>query len=368
MNTAHGMSSVRRRHHPRHVRGLIIGGKGLPLLPVLGLMLVTALLLGAGIGPVSIPPDAVLAIILHKAGVVVPVVFTPQQEVVLWIIRLPRVLLAAMVGAGLAVAGALLQAIFRNPLADPGLIGVSGGATMGAIAVIVVGIMPLGILTLPVVAFLSGALTTLLVYRFSQRWGRTDIATMLLVGLAVNAIAGAVTGLLTYVADDAEVRSIVFWSMGGLSGAIWETLIVVVPCIVLVLLLSPLLARPLNLFALGEAEAHHLGVETERVKRQAVVLAALATGAAVAVAGSISFIGLVVPHIVRLLAGPDHHRVLPACALVGATLLILADLLARMVAMPAEVPVGLITALAGGPFFLVLIVRTHHAGGGVSLD
>jgi iron complex transport system permease protein len=321
------------------------------------------MLAGIGIGPVRIPPDVALAIVLSKAGLDVPTVVSQQQEVVLWIIRLPRVLLAALVGAALAVSGALLQAIFRNPLADPGLIGVSGGAAMGAIAVMVIGILPFGRLTLPLVAFLCGTGTTLLVYRFSKQAGRTDIATMLLVGLAINAIAGAITGLLTYVAEDDEVRSIVFWTMGGLSGALWNTLAGVVPAVMLVLLLAPLLARPLNLFALGEAEAHHLGVETERIKRLAIVLAALATGASVAVAGPISFIGLIVPHIVRLLAGADHRRVLPACAIGGAGLLILADLVARTVAQPAEVPVGLITALAGGPFFLILIIKSRRRGG-----
>jgi iron complex transport system permease protein len=215
---------------------------------------VAALLLGVGIGPVAIPPDAALAVVLHEIGVGGEAAFTPQQEVVLWAIRLPRVILAALVGAGMAVAGALLQAVFRNPLADPGLIGVSGGAAMGAVAVLVVGALPLGMLTLPAAAFLSGTLTTLLVYRCSQRWGRTDIATMLLVGLAVNAIAGACTGLLTYVADDAEVRSIVFWTMGGLSGAVWETLAVVAPSIALVLLLVEQV-----IFALKAA--HAFGIE-----------------------------------------------------------------------------------------------------------
>ncbi len=359
MSTSPGVPSI-RSNITRHVRGYHIKWTPLLLLPILVLLLVVVLLLGVGIGPVAIPPNVVLAIILNKAGLDIPTPVTQQQEVVLWIIRLPRVILAALVGSGLSVAGALLQAIFRNPLADPGLIGVSGGAAMGAIAVIVTGIMPLGILTLPVVAFISGTCTTALVYQFSQRGGHTDIATMLLVGLAINAIAGAFTGLLTYIAEDAEVRSIVFWTMGGLSGAIWNTVAGVVPGIAIVLLLAPRLSRALNVFALGEAESHHLGVETERVKRQAVVLATLATGAAVAVAGPISFIGLIVPHIVRLLSGPDHLRLLPACALGGATLLILADLVARTVAMPAEVPVGLITALAGGPFFLFLIIHTHQ--------
>lgn len=333
------------------------------LLPLLSLLLITALLLAVGIGAVTVPPRTVVAILLDRLGITLDVVVTQQQQAILWVIRLPRVLMGGLVGAGLAVAGALLQGVFRNPLADPGLIGVSSGAALGAVAVIVIGFAPLGIFTLPVVAFIGGTGTTLLVYHLSQRNGRTDIASMLLIGLALNALAGAGTGLLTYLANEPQLRSIVFWTMGGLNGVLWEMTLGAAPCILLALLLAPMLSRPLNLFALGEAEARHLGVEVEQVKRRAVLLAALATGAAVAVAGPIGFVGLIVPHIIRLIAGPDHRLLLPACALMGATLLILADLLARTVAAPAEVPVGLITAFAGGPFFLALILRARRQYG-----
>lgn len=333
------------------------------VLALLALLLLSALLLGIGIGPVGVPPDVAVAALLSRFGLQLDIAVSQQQMAVLWSIRLPRVVLGALVGGGLAVSGALLQGVFRNPLADPGLIGVSSGAALGAVAVIVLGLAPFGPFTLPLAAFLAGALTTLLVYRIARRHGRTEVATLLLVGLALNALAGAATGLLTYLADDAELRSIVFWTMGGLGGALWETLLAAAPCIVLAILLAPVLGRRLNLFALGEAEARHLGVEVEQIKRAAVLLAALATGAAVAMAGPIGFIGLIVPHIVRLLMGPDHRSLLPACALGGATLLVLADLLARTVAAPAEIPVGLITALAGGPFFLLLILRTRRQYG-----
>jgi iron complex transport system permease protein len=340
------------------------GQRGRPaMLPLLALLLLGALLLGVGLGPVAVPPDVALAILLGKAGVALDVPASPQQAAVLWNIRLPRVLLGALVGAALAVSGALLQGVFRNPLADPGLIGVSSGAALGAVAVIVLGVAPLGPFTLPLAAFLAGAATTLLVYWLARRHGRTEVATLLLVGLALNALAGAATGLLTYVADDAELRSIVFWTMGGLGGALWQSVLAVAPLILLALLGAPWFGRQLNLFALGESEARHLGVEVERVKRGAVLLAALATGAAVALAGPIGFVGLIVPHIVRLVAGPDHRLLLPACALGGASLLVLADLVARTVAAPAEIPVGLITAFAGGPFFLALILRSRRQFG-----
>lgn len=330
------------------------------LLPVLLLLLLSSLLLGVGIGPVVVPPEVVVAVLLSKTGITLDIAVSPQQEAVLWNIRLPRVLLGALAGAALAVSGALLQGVFRNPLADPGLIGVSSGAALGAVAVIVLGWAPLGLFTLPLAAFAMGTATTLLVYRLAQRHGNTEVTTMLLVGLALNALAGAGTGLLTYMADDAALRSLVFWSMGGLGGALWETVLTAAPAILLALLLAPRLGRQLNLFALGEVEARHLGIEVEWIKRAAILLAALATGAAVALVGPIGFIGLIVPHIVRLLAGPDHCRLLPAAALGGAALLILADLLARTLVAPAEIPVGLITAFAGGPFFLVLILRSRR--------
>lgn len=333
------------------------------LLPILAAMLIGALLLGAGIGAVAVPPDVALAIILNKVGINLEVTFTQQQMAVLWNIRLPRVVLGALVGAALAVSGALLQGIFRNPLADPGLIGVSSGAALGAVFTIISGIAVFGIYTLPIAAFLAGAATTLLVYQLSRRHGRTDVAMLLLVGVALNALAGATTGLLTYLADDAQLRSIVFWTLGGLGGALWETVLAAAPPILLALAVAPRLGFYLNLFALGETEARHLGANTELIKRATVLIAALATGAAVALTGPIGFIGLIVPHIIRLAIGPDHRRLIPACALGGATLLVLADLLARTLAAPAEIPVGLFTAFAGGPFFLALILRTRRQYG-----
>ncbi len=341
----------------------IAGWRRTGLLPVLILALAVAVALGAGIGPVVVPPDVMLAILLRKTGILLDVPVSVQQEAIFWTIRLPRVALGVLAGAALAVSGALLQGVFRNPLADPGLIGVSSGAALGAVAVIVLGISSLGLMTLPLAAFLTGTATTFFVYRLAQRHGRTDVATLLLVGLALNAMAGAATGLLTYLADDAQLRSIVFWTMGGLGGALWETVLVAAPWIAVSLALAPRLGRALNLFALGETEARHLGIEVEQVKRAAILLSALATGTAVALVGPIGFIGLIVPHIVRLIAGPDHRLLLPACALGGASLLVLADLVARTMAAPAEVPVGLITACAGGPFFLALILRARRQYG-----
>jgi iron complex transport system permease protein len=283
---------------------------------------------------------------------------------VLWSIRLPRVVLGVLVGGGLAVAGAALQGVFRNPLADPGLIGVSSGASLGAVAAIVLGIAAAGSYTLPVLAFLGGVVATLAVYGVARFDGRTEVVTLLLTGLAVNALCGAAVGYLLFVADDQQLRGVVFWSLGSLGGATWPLVLAALPFVALAVLVLPLLARPLNLLLLGEREARHLGVEVERVRLLVIVLAALATGAAVAVAGIVGFVGLIVPHLVRLAAGPDHRVLLPASGLLGAALLLLADLFARTVAAPAELPLGVVTSLLGAPFFLWLLRRTRREHGG----
>lgn len=334
------------------------------LFPLLGGLLVGALLLGVGIGAVAIAPVQSAGILLDKAGIATGIAFTDQQAAVLWAIRLPRVALAGLVGAGLAVSGAALQGVFRNPLADPGLIGVSSGAAFGAVAAVVLGFAGLGVASLPVAAFLGGLLTTLIVYGLARSDGRTEVVTLLLTGIALNAIAGAGTGFLTYLADDAELRTITFWSLGSAGGATWPTVGAVAPFIGVGLLLVPRWGRALNLLVLGEREARHLGVATERVRLGIVALAALMTGAAVAVAGTVGFVGLVVPHLLRMVAGPDHRLLLPASGLGGAALLVLADLAARTLAAPAELPLGVVTALAGGPFFLWLLHRTRREHGG----
>lgn len=334
------------------------------LYPVLVGLLLLVLLLNVGIGAVRIAPDQVAAILLDRLGVHVAVDYTLQQENVLWSIRLPRVALAMLVGAGLAMSGAALQGIFRNPLADPGLIGVSSGAAVGAIALIVIGTAPLGWASQPVAAFAGALVLTLLVYFLSRSNGRTEVVTLILTGVALNAIAGSAIGLMNFLATDAQLRNIVFWTMGGLGGATWD---VVAPVAIFSALGMVGLwrhARPLNLLVLGEREAFHLGVSTERVRLQVIALSTLVAGCAVAASGIVGFVGLVVPHLLRLIAGPDHRTLLPASALGGATLVLAADLVARTVVMPAELPLGIVTALAGGPYFLWLLRRTRAEQGG----
>ena len=313
-----------------------------------------------GTGAVSIAPSRVLAILTGQADVDIP----QAQRVVVLSVRLPRVLLALLAGAGLACAGVMMQALFRNPLADPALIGVSAGAALGAVSVIVVGATwlhglshLLGVWTLPVAAFAGALFTALLVFRLSQRDGLLEPTTMLLCGIAINALTGAGIGLMTYLATDDQLRSLTFWSLGSLGAATWSSLLGAAPAIVAMVLAGPWLAHQLNALLLGESEALHLGVSVERLKRVVIGLTAAAAGAVVAVSGVIGFIGLVAPHMARLMVGPDHRFVLPVASLLGATLLTAGDMVARTAVRPAELPIGILTALLGAPFFLWLLRR-----------
>ncbi len=329
-------------------RALFLGG--------LAALLLLAAIAALAFGAARIPPARVLAILAGQADPAVT-----GDAAIVWQIRLPRMILGALVGAGLAVSGALMQGLFRNPLADPGLVGVSSGAGLAAAATIVLGHnLPLGGLDpmaiLPLAAFLGGLAVTILLYRLSTRDGRTSVATMLLAGIAVGALAGALTGLLAYVSDDRQLRDLTFWSLGSLGGATWPKVAATAPAILPVLLAVPFLSRGLNALLLGEAEAHHLGIPVQRLKALLVVASALAVGASVAAAGAIGFIGIVVPHLVRLAAGPDHRLVLPGSALLGAAFLVGADILARTLVVPAELPIGIVTAATGAPFFLWLLL------------
>jgi len=333
-------------------------------------LLGAAMLAGVLLGPARVSPEGLVATIADLLGLAPLPAEHARDAAVLGVVRAPRVLMAALVGAGLGVAGAAMQGLFRNPLADPGLIGVSAGAALAAVAAIVLGGSVfgaaaglLGLWLLPLAAFAGGLAATLLMARLGTVGGVASVATLLLAGVAVNALAGALTGVLIFMADDRQVRDITFWTLGSLAGARWVQLPVVLALVGLPALLLCALARPLNALLLGEAEAFHLGIRVEAVKRLAVVLAAIAVAAGVAFTGLIGFVGLVVPHLVRLGFGADHRLVLPGAALLGAALLVLADLLARSLVAPAELPVGVVTALLGAPFFLWLL-RRRAAGGG----
>jgi iron complex transport system permease protein len=334
-----------------------------PTLIFLLLLLLLVFWLSLALGPVSLPLGDTLLAGMRLLGLPLEGGDTQQAELILGQIRLPRSLLGIAVGSVLALSGVAMQGLFRNPLADPGLVGVSGGAALGAALAIVGGSLLGGVpaaiepYLLSLCAFGGGLIVTAVVYRFGRRNGQTDVATMLLAGVAMTAMAGAGVGLFTYLADDATLRTLTFWNLGSLNGAsyprLWPLLIVTVG----VALWLPRRAAALNAMLLGESEARHLGFDIERIKLELVLCTALGVGAAVAAAGLIGFIGLVVPHLMRLLVGPDHRVLLPASLLAGASLLLLADLAARLLLAPAELPIGIVTALIGAPFFLYLLVR-----------
>jgi len=292
-----------------------------------------------------------------------------QARLVLIDLRLPRTLVGLFVGAALAVSGAMMQGLFRNPLADPGLIGVSAGAALAAIATIALAdsllgwwVAIAGIYALPLSAFLGGVLTTAALMAVAGRSGQMSMATLLLAGIAFAAIAGALSGLIAYASDDRELRDLTLWSMGSLTGASWEKVAAVAPFAVLLALALPFLIRALNGLLLGEAEAFHLGINVERSKLAIVTLTAAAVGTAVAVAGIIGFVGIVVPHLVRLIAGPDHRMLIPVSAALGGALVLVADVLARTIVAPAELPIGILMALIGAPVFLHLVLKRGGIG------
>jgi iron complex transport system permease protein len=331
----------------------------------LGLGLIAVSLIAAGRGQVPISPAEVAGSVLHRLGLDVgPMPSAVQGENALWLVRFPRVALAVIVGAALGCAGALMQGVFGNPLAEPGVVGVSSGAAVGAAAAIVSGITVAGIWTTAAAAFIGGVLTTLIVYAMSRTRGRTEVVTLVLTGVAVNATAGALLGLLMFVTDDDGVRAIAFWQLGSLAQATWGAVAVAGPCAVIGLTVAVVLARRLDLLALGERPARHLGVDTERLRIVAIVATALLTASAVAFTGIISFVGLVVPHLIRMVAGPGHRVLIPASALGGAVVVVTADLIARTAIDYQELPLGVLTAVVGGPAFFWLLRRTRSRAGG----
>ncbi len=332
--------------------------------PGLLVLLIAVSVISVGTGAAGLSLSQIASDLVSGAGL------SQRDHVILFDIRLPRLMIGLLVGAGLAVSGALMQGLFRNPLADPGIVGVGAGSGLGAVLAIVLGgLLPAGLLSavgaqlIPVAAFAGGWVTVILLYRVATQGGRTSVPTMLLAGIAVGAFSGAITGMLVYIANDQQLRDLTFWGLGSLAGASWSKVGSGVVFILPVLLLAPFLGRGLNALALGEAQAAHMGVQVQLVKRLAILAVAASAGASVAVAGGIGFIGIVVPHLLRLLTGPDHRLLLPNAALLGATLLVLADMLARTLVAPAEMPIGIVTATIGAPVFLWILLRRRGIAG-----
>ena len=337
------------------------------LLAALVLGLVLAALVSVGTGQYSISPAEVVAGLRRAlTGAAAPDRATQMADAALVTVRLPRVLMALLVGAALACGGALMQGVFGNPLAEPGIVGVSSGAAAAACIVIVFGLNFLGEWTMVAGAFVGGLVAPTVVYPPAPQDRRTAVVTLVLTGIAVNAVGGAVIALMTFLGDSSAREEIVFWQLGSLNGSRWDHVWIVTPVVLVCLAASLLSARSRDLLALGEKPARHLGVDVERLRLSVVVLVALLTSAAVAFAGIISFVGLVVPHLIRMMVGPGHRVLLPASMLGGALLLAVADTVARTAVPYADLPIGLLTALVGGPFFFSLIRRTRRGAGGWS--
>ncbi|MEM5535244.1 iron ABC transporter permease [Neptuniibacter pectenicola] len=320
-------------------------------------LLIVCALLSLVLGAMNLPVYDSLLIVVDKLFGANLSQLEDYQQIVVLELRLPRLLLAVFIGAILAQCGAVVQGLFRNPLADPGIIGVSSGAAVGAIVAIVVFPAVWGSWTIPTMAFVGGLLTTLLVYGLAQSKSGTSVLILLLAGVAISAFAGAAIGFLSYFADDASLRELNVWQMGSLTGANDANLWLAFTTMVLLMIAFQRRAQALNALLLGEPEARHLGIDVEQLKLQMIILTAVGVGVAVSCSGIIGFVGLVVPHLVRLATGPNHHFLLPLSALLGAVLLMCSDLLARLVVQPAELPVGLVTVLLGAPFFLILLIQ-----------
>ncbi len=328
-------------------------------------VLIAGVVLSAGVGQLSIPPAQVLGSVLHGIGIDNPL--APHDQLVeqtLWQIRFPRIAMAALVGALLAVAGAVMQAVFGNPLAEPGVVGVSSGAALGAAFAIATGLTAAGGWVTAAAAFAGGLVATVLVYTTARSGGRTEAVTLLLTGIAVNAVAGAGVAAVVFAADTAGREQIVFWQMGSMNGSRWSEVALVAAVGAAATVPAFVLARRYDLLTLGDRTAAHPGVHVEALRMTSIVVVALLTGAAVAFVGIIAFVGLVVPHLARMLIGPAHRPLIGLSLLGGAILTVYADLLARTLVPTADLPIGLLTSLVGGPFFFWLIRRNRNRAGG----
>lgn len=327
-------------------------------------VIVAAIIVSSAVGQYPVSPAELIGAIARGLHLTATSGDPTIADRIVTSIRLPRVALALVVGAALAAAGTLMQAVFANPLAEPAVIGVSSGSALGAAATVALGWTAVGAWTTPALAFATGLATTLLVYALSKSGGRTEVVTLVLTGIALNAFTGAGIALLTFLADTQAREQIVFWQLGSLNGALWSDVFICLPIVGVGLAGAAVLATRLDLLSLGERQARHLGVDVERVRVSAIVLVALLVGAGVAFTGIIAFVGLVVPHLMRMITGPAHAPLLVTSTLGGAALVLVADTVARVAVTNADLPLGLLTSLVGGPFFFWLLRRTRRRAGG----
>jgi len=325
------------------------------ILTILGILLLVSIVLSAGIGAEWVHPRDILQVLWHHLTGHAQA--ADVNDTIVWNLRLPRIALALLVGAALAVAGALMQALFHNPMADPYIVGVSSGAALGAVAVFTFGLQAAlgGLNAVSLASFTGGIAVTFLVYGMARRGGRVPVSTLLLTGIAVGALLQAIMAFLLLQQSGAEMHEVMSWMLGSLSNREWSHVLVLLPYIVVGMGFALLRGRELNILALGDDTAHFLGVSLERTKLLLLLIASLLAAAAVAVSGIIAFVGLIVPHLMRLLIGPNHRVLLPACVLCGGLLLVWADVLARTLIPSGELPIGIVTSVLGSPFFLYLL-------------
>ena len=354
MSRALGSATLRGYRQAGVVSRLAVGSS------VLGLLILAVSLVSLSVGPVNIPVGHVASIVLSVFGLDLAD-FGRTEQLVIEQIRLPRIVVGASVGAALGVAGATMQGLFRNPMADPGIIGVSAGGAVGAVVAIATGMAGLFFLALPTFAFVGAISATFLVYGIAAVGGRFSMATLLLAGVAVNAFLGAVvSAIIIALPDNGALREILFWLAGGLDSRSWDHVWTSAPLVVGSFLVILLMLRDLNLLMLGDDEARSMGVRVGIARPTLLAAAALATGAAVAVSGTIAFVGLVTPHVLRMLLGPDHRVLVPMSAAGGAVFVIVADTVARTIVQPAEFRVGVLTAFVGAPFFIFLLIKNKR--------
>lgn len=325
------------------------------------IILIVGIVIATGIGAVNVPILETTKILLKNIGIYDFDVRADLESIIFYV-RFPRVIVAAIVGAALAISGAVMQGMFRNPMADPGIIGVSSGASLGAVIAIALGLTSVSMFMMPIFASVGAIIAVLIIYMLSARGGKIPTLTLILAGIALSTFLGAISNLILTEIADYQVQEYLFWSVGGLNGRRWEhvTLIIIPISICVIFLLS--YARDLNILALGEEEAQAVGLNPTSIRKKLILFTAITTAMAVCVSGNISFVGLIVPHIMRIIVGSDHRILLPASALAGAIFLVFCDLIGRTVMMPSEVGVGIITSLLGAPYFIFLLSKARKEG------
>lgn len=342
--------------------GKIVTGK-IGIIPAMLAVLIVAMIAATATGAVHVPFFDTFKIILKNMGLFKNTVFAEGQEPIIFLVRFPRVLVAALAGTALATSGAVMQGMFRNPMADPGILGISSGAGLGAVFAIKLGVTAAGIFFMPAFAFVGAFIAISVIYILSYRKGKIPVMTLILSGIAVSTFLGAITNIILTLSYDYQIKEFLFWSTGGLDNRRWEHVQLVILPIAISVALMFVFSRDLNVLLIGEEEAKSVGLNPGRTRTLLLLLISVATASAVCVSGSISFVGLIVPHIMRLIVGPDHKILLPASAVGGAIFLVACDLISRVVVMPNELGVGIITSLVGAPYFLYLLLKSKKEGG-----